>query len=293
MKIIVPHLWFEKDVVEAVQWYVSLFEDSAVKGVQRITGTPSGDVNIVDFRLANLDFQAINGGPYFKFNSSISFMVSCQTAEEVDRLHAALVVGGSELMELGEYPFSKRYAWVADRNGLNWQLMLVDHVDGKNKIRPSLLFGGDACGKAEDAMAFYQSVLPGAAIGFVNHYAPGEAMDPRARINYGELDAGGIQMVMMDHGMGGEDAFNEAVSLIVLCDDQQEIDGYWRKLSHVPEAEQCGWLKDQFGVSWQVVPANMGELMSGGSEEEIARVTAAMLGMKKIDIQALKDARRG
>ncbi len=289
---IVPHLWFDRDAIEAANWYTSLFEGSEVTRIHRITGTPSGEVDIVDFRLANLEFEAISAGPYFKFNPSISFMVACRTAEEVDRLHAALTDGGSELMELGEYPFSKRYAWVADKYGLNWQLMLADQVDEKNKIRPVLLFGGHACGRAEDAMEFYGSVFPDSSVGFVNHYAPGEAMDPRARINYGELNIGGIQLVMMDHGMGGEDEFNEAVSLIVFCDSQQEIDQYWEKLSHVPEAEQCGWIKDKFGVSWQIVPANMGDLMTGGTTEEVARVTKAMLGMKKLDIAALEEAKR-
>ncbi len=289
---IVPHLWFDKDAIEAARWYTSLFEHSDVTGIHRISGTPSGDVDIVDFKLANLELEAINAGPYFKINPSISLMVACRTAEEVDRLYAALIEGGSELMELGEYPFSKRYAWVADRYGLNWQLMLAEQVDEKNKIRPVLLFGGHACGYAEDAMEYYRSVFPGSSIGHVNHYSPGEAMDPRARINYGELNINDTQLVMMDHGMGGEDEFNEAVSLIVFCDNQQEIDTYWEKLTHVPEAEQCGWLKDKFGVSWQIVPANMAELMAGGTSEEVERVTVAMLGMKKLDIAALQQARK-
>ena len=293
MKKIIPHLWFDKDAVEAAQWYASLFEDSAVTGVRRIAGTPSGDVDIVDFRLANLDFEAINAGPYFQFNPSVSFMVACRTAGEVDRLHAQLSAGGKELMPLGEYPFSKRYAWIADRYGLNWQLTLAENVGANRKIRPTLLFGGHACGRAEDAMEFYRSVLPESAVGPVSRYAPGEAADPRARINYGELNADGIELVMMDHGMGGRDEFNEAISLMVLCDDQREIDEFWGKLSHVPEAEQCGWLKDRFGLSWQIVPANMGELLANGSDEEVQRVTTAMLQMKKIDIAALEAARNG
>ncbi len=290
---IVPHLWFDRDAIEAARWYTSLFEGSEVTGIHRISETPSGDVDIVDFRLANLEFVAINAGPYFKFNPSISFMVACSTAEEVDRLHAVLTEGGSELMELGEYPFSKRYAWVADRYGVNWQLMQAEQADEKNRIRPVLLFGGHACGHAEHALEYYRSVFPDSSIGHVSHYSPGEAMDARARINYGELNVNGVQLVLMDHGMGGEDEFNEAVSLMVRCGNQREIDTYWEKLSHVPEAEQCGWLKDKFGVSWQIVPANMSDLMAGGTDEEVSRATKAMLGMKKLDIAALEQARKG
>jgi predicted 3-demethylubiquinone-9 3-methyltransferase (glyoxalase superfamily) len=79
----------------------------------------------------------------------------------------------------------------------------------------------------------------------------------------------------------------------VYCDDQAEIDFYWDKLSAVPEAEQCGWLKDRFGVSWQIVPTLLDDIMQNGSWEERARATEAFLKMKKFDIEALEKARRG
>lgn len=84
--------------------------------------------------------------------------------------------------------------------------------------------------------------------------------------------------------------FNEAVSFIVYCKNQKEIDYYWEKLSAVHESEQCGWLKDKYGVSWQIVPTAMDEMMSRGSEEQIARVTKAFLKMKKFDIAKLQEA---
>ena len=88
-------------------------------------------------------------------------------------------------------------------------------------------------------------------------------------------------------------AFNEAISFIVNCDTQEEIDYYWKKLSAVPEAEQCGWLKDKYGFSWQIVPTGMDEMMRGGNKEQIARVTEASLLMKKFDIESLKRAYKG
>ena len=293
MMKIIPHLWFDKEAVEAANWYVSLFDGSTVTGISQLSGTPSGDVDVVEFRLANLELQAISAGPYFRFNSSFSFMVACETAEEVDRLHAALSPGGEELMPLGEYPFSKRYGWLSDRYGLNWQLMLAGNAADLPKIRPVLLFAGNACGWAEDAIDFYNTVFPLSQKGFVSRYEPGEAADARARVNYAEFSAGGLQFVMMDHGMGGDEAFNEAVSFMVLCDTQEDIDRYWGRLSHVPEAEQCGWLKDRFGLSWQIVPANMGELIDGDSREQTKKLTEAFLNMKKIDISALEAIRRG
>lgn len=91
--------------------------------------------------------------------------------------------------------------------------------------------------------------------GYFNYYAQGEAEDQRAKVNYGEVDILGSSLVVMDHGYGADSTFNEAFSFEVLCKDQKEIDYYWDKLSAVPEAEQCGWLKDKYGVSWQIEPA--------------------------------------
>ena len=91
------------------------------------------------------------------------------------------------------------------------------------------------------------------------------------------------------HGFG----FNEAISLMVHCDTQKEIDYYWDKLSAVPESEQCGWLKDRYGVSWQIVPTAMDAMMESGDQAKIARVTEAFLKMKKFDIAKLEEAARG
>ena len=87
--------------------------------------------------------------------------------------------------------------------------------------------------------------------------------------------------------------FNEAISFIVYCDTQEEIDYYWGKLSAVPEAEQCGWLKDKYGLSWQIVPTAMGDMLKNKDKEKLARVTEAFLKMKKFDIAALKRAYEG
>jgi len=87
--------------------------------------------------------------------------------------------------------------------------------------------------------------------------------------------------------------FNEAISFIVDCNTQEEIDYYWVKLSAVPEAEQCGWLKDKYGLSWQIVPTAMDEMMRDKDEKKLARVTEAFLNMKKFDLEELKKAYEG
>ncbi len=293
MQKIIPHLWYDKEALEAAKWYVSLFENSRIINVTTIPDTPSGDAEIVEFQIAGMKFNSNSAGPYFKINQSISLMVACSTIEEVNRLYSGLSSGGAVLMPLEEYPFSKRYAWVQDKYGLTWQLMYAESMVEDHKIRPSLLFSDKVCGSAEAAIDFYTSVFHDSKKGFVNHYNAGEAMDPRANINYGEVDLLGNQFVVMDHALGGDFTFNEAFSFMVLCDNQEEIDYYWEKLSFVPESEQCGWLKDKYGLSWQIVPANMNDLLYNGTKEEVKRVTEAFLKMKKFDLHALEKAYSG
>lgn len=293
MQRIIPHLWFDTQAVEAANWYVSIFAHSHITRVSQLHDTPSGDVDTVEFTLDGVDFSAISAGPTFALNAAISLMVTCRSAAEVDALYAQLGKDASILMPLGAYPFSKRYVWLEDRFGVNWQLCYFETDEVAQKIRPVLLFSAEVCGKAEEALAFYATVFPGSIPGYVNHYLPGEAQDARAKTNYAELDLLGHQFVAMDHSVGGDETFNEAFSFMVLCADQAEIDYYWEKLSFVPEAEQCGWLKDKFGLSWQIVPESMSELLSSAMPEEAQRITEAFLGMKKLDIHALEQAKRG
>ncbi len=150
---ITPHLWFDKEAKEAAEFYVSVFPKSKITGITTLHNTPSGETDLVTFELMGQEFMAISAGPLFKFNEAISFLVKCET--------------------------------------------------------------------------------------------------------------------------------------------QDEIDYYWDKLSAVPEAEQCGWLKDKYGLSWQIVPARMSELMKEQDPQKLARVTEAFLKMKKFDIAALERAAQG
>ncbi len=291
MQKIVPHLWYDKEAKEAAEFYCSLFESSKITSIKVIENTPSGDAELVSFELAGQPFMAISAGPYFKFNQSVSLMVACFSEEEVNTKWEALSEGGTELMPLGEYPFSKRYGWVQDRYGLSWQLMLTNSGQAVQKITPNLLFSKDSCGKAEEAVHFYTEVFEDSGIGFISRYGAGEAPSPRAKVNYISFKLCGVDFSAMDNAFDGDYSFNEAFSFMINCKDQQEIDYYWDRLSAVPESEQCGWIKDKFGLSWQIVPENMNEYMSRGSKEETQRVAKALLGMKKIDIETLKNTR--
>jgi predicted 3-demethylubiquinone-9 3-methyltransferase (glyoxalase superfamily) len=153
MQKITPHLWFDKEAKEAAEFYTSVFPSSKIKGTTTLDNTPSGMVDIVTIELLGQEFMLISAGPLFKFNEAISFMV--------------------------------------------------------------------------------------------------------------------------------------------YCDTQEEIDHYWEQLSAVPEAEQCGWLKDKYGLSWQIVPTAMEEMMKDKDKKKLARVTEAFLKMRKFDIKTLKQAYEG
>jgi len=294
MQKIVPHLWYDKEAQEAALFYVSLFEKSKLVSTKVIKNPPPfDDAELVSFELAGQQFMAISAGPYFKFNPSISLMVACSTSEEVDRMWEALSEGGTELMALGEYPFSKRYAWVQDRYGLSWQLMLIDGGLEVQKITPNLLFSDGSCGKAEEAIRYYAEVFENTEIGQISRYTEGEAQSAKAKVNFAAFKLDSIALSAMDNGYDVDYTFNEAFSLIVNCKDQKEIDYFWGKLSAVPEAENCGWCKDQFGVSWQVLPSTWEEILFGGSEEQVQKVTEAFLKMKKFDLKALEKVRQG
>ena len=269
---IVPHLWFDKEAKEATAFYTSLFPNSKITNVNTVTGTPSGDCDVVSFELAGQSFQAISAGPYFKFTPAISFFVCCDTKEEVDALWAKLTEGGAVMMELGKYPFSEHYGWTSDKYGLSWQIMYMGGQKYEQKLIPALLFVGDVCGKVEEAMNFYISVFSakgGSASGgknskvnYVMKYGKGEEPDKEGTIKHAGFILEGQQFAAMDSAHQHKFTFNEAVSLIMNCDTQEEIDYYWEKLSAHPENEQCGWLKDKFGVSWQIVPTAMNEMMA-------------------------------
>jgi predicted 3-demethylubiquinone-9 3-methyltransferase (glyoxalase superfamily) len=285
MQKITPHLWFDREAIEAAEFYSSVFDDSQITHRSIIRDTPSGDSEIVAFTVLGYEFMAISAGPLFKINPSISFHVKCRTVAEVDEIWKRLSVGGAALMDLGEYPFSKRYGWLQDRYGVSWQIIFTEG-GFQPRITPALMFTQDMAGKAEQALDFYSSVFPDARSQVLARYTAGEEPEQEGTVKQAQLTVGAQKFVAMDSATAHDFKFNEAVSLMVNCKDQAEIDYFWGRLSAVPDAEQCGWLKDKFGVSWQIIPENMGELMSKNPQ----KTTPVMLEMKKLIIADLEKA---
>ena len=281
MNKITPHLWFDKEANEAGAFYASVFPESRVTRVVQLHDTPSGSVDLVAIELFGQEFRLISAGPDFKFTPAVSFLVACRTKDEVEAYWRQLSNGAKALMDLGSYPFSERYGWLEDRYGLSWQLMYG--ANAGQRITPVLMFTQNVDGKAEDAIDFYTSVFPNAKIGDVMRNEQGT-------VRWGSFTLEGQQFAAMDGGSAHAFTFNEAISFIVNCDTQQEIDAYWNKLSADPRAEQCGWLKDKYGLSWQIPPVVMTEMLATNNPKKLARVTEAFLKMKKFDLAKLKAA---
>jgi predicted 3-demethylubiquinone-9 3-methyltransferase (glyoxalase superfamily) len=294
-KRIVPHLWFDKQAKEAAEFYCSTFPASKITNVTRLYDTPSGKVDSVSFELWGQEFMAIGAGPEFKFNPSISFFVNFDPSRDsgardhLDATWEKLSKGGTVLMPLDTYPFSEHYGWIQDRYGLSWQLILTN-PEGEERppILPSLMFVGNVCGKAEEAIGFYLSIFKNARQGGLVHYQAGMEPDQEGAVMFADFMLENQWFAAMDSARDHRFNFNEAVSFIVNCDTQEQVDYYWEKLSAIPEAEQCGWLKDKYGVSWQIVPQALSEMMQNGTEEQVVRVTQTFLKMKKLEIASLK-----
>jgi predicted 3-demethylubiquinone-9 3-methyltransferase (glyoxalase superfamily) len=300
MQKITPHLWFDKEAREAAEFYTSLFPDSKVTNITTLHDTPSGDSDIVSFELAGQSFMAISAGPLFKFNPSVSFFVNFDPSRDkdartnLDTLWERLSQGGTVLMPLDKYPFSERFGWVQDKYGLSWQLILTD-PEGEERpfIVPSLMFVGEVAGRAEEAVNHYLSIFKNSKLGVIARYGPGQETDPEGTVMFADFMLEGQWYAAMDSAYAHNFAFNEAISFLVDCDSQAEIDYYWERLSAVPESEQCGWLKDKFGVSWQISSGALRKMLTNGTREQVDRLTQAFLPMKKLEVAELEKAYEG
>lgn len=292
MQKILPHLWFDKEAKEAATFYTTLFNNSHIDNITTITDTPSGDCDMVTFTLLDQKYMAISAGPYFTLNPSISMFVTFTSEASIDEAWNKLAEGGKVLMPYAAYPWAAKYGWLQDRFGLSWQLSMNGSGETAQKITPLLMFTQGVAGKTKEAMEYYTHIFPNSSIDMAIPYEEGEG-DHVGFIKHARFTLDGYAMMAMDSSAKHEFTFNEALSFIVKCDTQEEIDMYWSKLSHVPESEQCGWCKDRFGISWQITPKVMDEMMASGDKEKIGRVTQAFLKMKKFDIQTLKEAFEG
>ena len=152
------------------------------------------------------------------------------------------------------------------------------------KITPFLWFDG----RAEEAMNFYTSIFRNSKIINVSRYGKGAPGDMEGSVMTGTIHLDGQDFMLLNGGPIF--SFTPAVSFFISCENQEEIDHYWNSLSADGEESRCGWLKDKFGLSWQVVPKTLGSMLHGGNAAGSQRAMEAMLKMGKLDIKTLQDA---
>ncbi|WP_250253427.1 VOC family protein [Chryseobacterium sp. Marseille-Q3244] len=281
---IFPCLWYDGDAKQSAEFYCKVF------GGEITADTPV----VMNIDLFGQRLMLLNGGPHFKKNPSISFMVICDSEDEVQKYWDQLLEGGMALMELGSYSWSKKYGWVQDKYGVTWQLFLGEKAQ-EQKIVPTLMFIHENNGKAKEAMELYTQTFPNSSIRNILKYGDGSEghsnPEPTENVQHANFVIDGYSLFCMDNSYDHQFDFNEGISLVVMTDDQQQTDTYWNALtSNGGRESMCGWLKDKYGLSWQIVPKRLIQLMNDPNQEKAYQVVQAMMKMQKIIIQDLEDA---
>lgn len=275
---IYPCIWSDGKAREAAEFYVSVFPDTKILDSNPVVTT---------WVASDQKFMMLNGGPVFTPNPSISFFTVLDSEPEINEIWEKLSQNGKILMALDTYPWASRYGWVEDQFGVSWQLTLDKPEGICERFIPAFLFTGAQYGQAESAINFFLSIFEHASLRFISRYGQ-EQPTQVGKINHAQFLLNGQLFIAMDSNLDHQFNFSEGVSLVVECEDQEEIDFYWQQLTKGGSEGQCGWLKDRFGISWQIVPAILSNLMADPDRSE--RVMQAFLKMKKFDIEPLMKA---
>lgn len=274
-----PCLWFDKQGKVAAKLYTEAFSNTAIT-------TDNGMVQMLN--LEGNDIMLLNGGAHFKPNPSISLFVNFTDEAALDKAWNALSSGGFAMMPLNKYPWSEKYGWLQDQYGISWQLMLVKPEAFEQTLIPALMFTKAMAGRAEEAINVYTSLFPNSSIKAINRYEKGEG-DVEGTVKHGRFSLNGQLFVAMDSSMPHAFSFDEGMSIVVSCNTQDEIDYYWNNLiANGGQESMCGWLKDKFSLSWQIVPANIGQLV--GNAKNGQKAMQALMKMKKIVVADLENA---
>jgi predicted 3-demethylubiquinone-9 3-methyltransferase (glyoxalase superfamily) len=275
---IYPCILFHNQAKEAAKFYCDVFPNTSITKENPFVSVLNAN---------GQTFLLMNGCAATQVNPAISFFIFCKNEAQVEQTWRGLSEGGNALMPLGSYPWSEKYGWVQDQFGVNWQVMLAQPGSPEQMFVPAMMFSGTVAGLAEKAMQTYTKIFPGSNIQSITRYSAGES-DVEDWVKHGQFCLGSVDLIAFDSSYPHAFGFNESVSFVVECGTQEEIDNYWSQLSQGGSEGQCGWLKDRFGVSWQIVPEVLAKLMS--DPERMPRVSQAFMKMKKFDIAALENA---
>lgn len=272
---IYPCLWFNNDAKQAAEFYCSIFNKATIT-----TSNPM----VTTFSIEGLKIMGLNGGLMYKTTQAVSMYAYAGNEKEVTRLFNLLSENGKVLMPLDTYAWSPKYAWIEDKFGNSWQLDAQD-IEGEQKIIPCLLFTNEKKTFVKKAITHYTSIFKASTIRFEAPY-PDESGLETGTLLFAQYQLNGTIFQAMSSTLSHDFDFTPGNSFVIDCDTQEEIDYYWEKLGENGNYNQCGWLTDEFGVSWQIVPTCLPRLMA----EKGQRVVEAFMKMKKFDIKGLEEA---
>lgn len=271
-----PCIWFDGKAKEAFDFYISVFPDSKITSENPV---------VVKALLDGTEFMGLNGGPIHQPNPAISFMYVTSDKAAIKKIWEQLNQGGFTLMPLSNYPWSEYYGWVADRYGVSWQLYYGPGAWKYNKIVPTLMFSQAHQGKCQQALDFFEKTFPQYKSDGILRYTEGNMA---GQVQHTQFTINGHLLMAMDSGVPQPFTFTEGISLVLECEDQASIDYYWDAFTkNGGEESMCGWCKDPFGISWQVIPKNIGQLLFGSSDPQKSQ--QALMQMRKIEIDKLRN----
>lgn len=276
---ITPCLWFDNQAADAATLYCSVFANAKIVAQSPI-------ITAID--VSGQSFTLLNGGPMYQPNPSISFFYICEKSDEIDRIWNAFSKEGSVMMPLDKYPWSEKYGWITDRYGISWQLALGKISDVGQKITPCLLLTGKQYGRADEAITHYSAIFKDPKVEGIRRYAAGESPDQEGHVKHAQIVLNGQRFMLRESATEHDFTFSEGVSLTIHCETQEEIDYYWEKLTESGQESMCGWLKDKFGVSWQITPTILNKIMSDPSKA--GKAAQAFMSMRKLNIEQIVQA---
>ncbi len=265
-------IWCDNNGQEVASFYCSIFPNSHIDTQNEV---------VTSFHIDGTSLTTLNGGNQFRSNPSASFYTTVENEDELHTIWDKLIDGGKVLMPLDKYEWSPLYGWLEDKYGVSWQLTFGEIDAVGKRVIPFLMFCGANQGKAEDAMNFYQKMMPPAKEAVIIHYQEGQ-VSVDAKVVHAKFYIGENVFMAIDSGISQPFTFNEGVSFIIHCNNQEEIDYYWNTITENGKESMCGWCTDQFGVSWQIAPVQIAALLSQLEKRE--RVFKVLMQMKKIDL---------
>jgi predicted 3-demethylubiquinone-9 3-methyltransferase (glyoxalase superfamily) len=275
-KQITPCLWFDSQAKEAAALYCSAFQESKITAQSPI---------VSEIAVSGYKFILLDGGPMFKPNPSISFYFICEDERELEHAWSTLIKDGTVLMAMDKYPWGEKYGWLSDKFGISWQLALGKISDVGQKITPCLMFTGQQYGRVDEAIAHYSSIFKNPKVDGILRYTANESPDQEGKVKHAQIALDGQKIMLMESAASHNFTFTEGVSLTVYCETQEEIDYYWKELTESGEESMCGWLKDKFGVSWQIIPSILGKIMNDPAKA--GKAAQAFMSMRKLNIEQI------